>query len=344
MPGSNRVAFKHSRYAGAVSIFLVLFLILVSFPALSGTESEGNERDRLSGHALNATVWKGDGRASSFGQLARDAAERRYVLIGENHDNADHHRVQAKLIDALVAAGRKPSVVFEMIPTSLQATLDAYLAKTDSSAKGLGEAIGWEQRGWPAWETYQPIAEAAMQGGLPFLAGGLDRSRVMALGRTKIGEIDAAEKERLGLDREFPQPLLEDLLLELEVGHCNLVPKGALQPMVTVQRARDGSMARAMLDAGSEGAILIAGNGHVRNDRAVPYVLIQLAGDLEPSEILSVGLVGVEPDLTSFSDYLDGRDQFPFDYVVFTERVEPIDHCAKLRENFAKPASGDATQ
>ncbi|MCG8405668.1 MAG: ChaN family lipoprotein, partial [Phycisphaerales bacterium] len=178
------------------------------------------------------------------------------------------------------------------------------------------------------------------------LAGGLDRVRVVELGRSNVDDIDPAEQKRLGLDLVFPEPMLEALLLELEISHCNLVPKRALHPMVTVQRARDGSMARAMLDAGSGGAVLIAGKGHVRNDRAVPFVLTQLAENVEPSEILSVALVGVEPGLTTLSDYLDGQERFPFDYIIFTERAEPIDHCEKLRGHFSenRSAPGSAKQ
>lgn len=330
MPGSGPVSLKCSRHAQGI---LVLLLLLALFPAVSVADDNSSEWDRLTGHALNRTVWTGQGKPSSWQQLAGEAAGHRYVLLGENHDNADHHRVQARLIEAMVAAGRKPSIVLEMIPASEQPALDAYRAKPDSDAEGFGDAIGWEQRGWPAWETYQPIAEAAMSGNLPFLGGGLERSKIMQLARSTVDDIEPAEKKRLGLDQDFPEPLLGDLLEELEVSHCNLMPRDALSPMVIVQRARDGSMARAMLDAGSDGAVLIAGKGHVRNDRGVPYVLTRLAEATQP--LLSVGLVGVEPGMTVFSDYLEGRDRFPYDYVVFTERAEPVDYCAQLREQFS---------
>lgn len=280
-------------------------------------------------------MWSGNGEPSSWRKLVQAATERRFVLIGENHDNADHHRIQASLISALVEQGRRPAVVFEMIPSTDQPALDAYLAGADGKAEGLGEAIGWENRGWPAWSTYMPIAEAGMQAGLPFLGGGLERSQIMAMARGGPAGMDDVERKRLGLDGEFPDPLREDLLQELKVSHCDLMPKDSLGPMVMVQRARDGSMAQAMLSAGTRGAVLIAGKGHARNDRAVPFVLRQLDEDVEASSILSVGLVGVEPGAVNFADYLDGDDRFPFDYVVFTERTEPIDYCEKLRKHFS---------
>ena len=47
--------------------------------------------------------------------MADIAAARDFVLLGEKHDNPDHHRLQAWMIDALVARGRRPAIAMEML-------------------------------------------------------------------------------------------------------------------------------------------------------------------------------------------------------------------------------------
>lgn len=319
-----------------VRILLAAAIVLMSGILAAKTNAvDSGDWDRLAGHALNGTVWTGDGEPSSWQRLVEVSASRQFVLIGENHDNAAHHQLQANLIGALVARDRKPAVVFEMIPTEEQEALDTYLANEGATAEGLGNAVGWEARGWPAWETYLPIADMAMDNRLMMVAGGLGRESAMKLARGGSNALSAEEQSKLALGIDFPDPLKESLLEELRIGHCDLLPLEALHPMVAVQRARDGVMAHTLLSAGPNGAVLIGGKGHTRLDRAIPYVLKQLDQSLADSDIVSIGMVGVQPDANSFTDYLEAEDGLPFDFVVFTERTEPIDHCERLRERFS---------
>ncbi|HSG94176.1 MAG TPA: ChaN family lipoprotein, partial [Afifellaceae bacterium] len=126
-------------------------------------------------HPLAGTIWRGDGSRSDGTALSGAVLAADYVLLGEIHTNPDHHLIQAMLIDGLVAKGRRPAVVFEMIPAGLQTKLDEHLAANPDDAAGLGAALEWEKRGWPAWSMYRPVAEASLAAGLAIKAGDLDR-------------------------------------------------------------------------------------------------------------------------------------------------------------------------
>jgi uncharacterized iron-regulated protein len=192
--------------------------------------------------------------------------------LGEIHDNPDQHRLQAQLIGALVKMGRRPSIVLEMVPADFQTELNRHRGDGVSGAMGLGKLLRWEERGWPAWPIYQPIAEAALSSGLPLIAGGLDSRAEKAL---RSGQpLPSGTPLETGALQPLQPPLSQALSREVQEAHCNLLPSSAVEPMVRIQRLRDAYLARAMSSASErDGAVLIAGAGHVRKDWAVPRIL-----------------------------------------------------------------------
>ena len=95
-------------------------------------------------------------------KLASHLANDRYVLIGEVHDNVDHHLLQAWLIEQ-IAARAKPAIVMEMISSEQSQILKDYLSNPNAEPAGIGLALDWANSGWPDWSYYQPIAEIAMR-------------------------------------------------------------------------------------------------------------------------------------------------------------------------------------
>ena len=62
----------------------------------------------------------------------------RFVALGEQHDNADHHLLQARVVRALVARELHPAVVFEMLDLAQQPNIDRALAARPDDVDGLG--------------------------------------------------------------------------------------------------------------------------------------------------------------------------------------------------------------
>ena len=82
-------------------------------------------------------------------------------------------------------------------------------------------------------------------------------------------------------------------------------------------------------------SILIAGNGHVRNDRAVPWYLSRQD---KGAKIGSVILLEVDNATRSKDELiaLDGDGREVADYYWFTNQAEREDQCEKLRKQFGK--------
>jgi hypothetical protein len=147
----------------------------------------------------------------------------------------------------------------------------------------------------------------------------------------------------LGVDRPLPADAGLALFSEIRRAHCDAVPDESIERMVDVQRARDGQMAAALVraanDRGSEGAVLIAGTGHIRNDRGVPWALRRRA---PTTSIASVGFLEVRDGVDDPAAYVrDGTH----DAVWFIARVDDRDPCEVFRAprrpgRLDKPAGG----
>jgi len=302
-----------------------VFAVLV-FAGLACATSHGNPwvTDLYEDHPLVGRIW--DVSAESFvdpATLADRAAERRYVLLGEKHDNPDHHLLQARMIRELVARGRRPAVVLEMISLDRSDALATQLAEHPKDVDGLATAVDWEKSGWLAWEYYRPIAEAALENGLPFLAANLPIGAVKAMRRRPSAPPPDGEQPDPVQTAAVPADVREILTAEIQAGHCGHAPERMVQLLVEIQHARDAQLARVLEVAGEEdGAVLIAGNGHVRKWLAVPRFL-----EAEPPFVLA--FTEVRADVIDPAEYTRGG---VFDALWFTPRVDDVDPCEHFRE------------
>jgi uncharacterized iron-regulated protein len=273
------------------------------------------------------------GRVLQEAGLVERLAAARFVLLGERHDNPDHHALQAAIVRGLVAAGRRPAIAFEMLPGDDQPAVARYLAGAPTDAAGLGPAVEWQRSGWPDWSMYRPIADVAVTAGLPIIAANLSRADTRRVRADGLGGLEAGAVTRLGLDRPLPPEAAAALADEIRDVHCGHGTADLLDRMVVIQRARDAQMADRLAEAGrADGAVLIAGSGHVRNDRGVPFYLARRVPD---ATIATVAFVEVSAGADSVADYAGyfGTTRLPFDYVWFTARVDDVDHCAAFRKS-----------
>jgi uncharacterized iron-regulated protein len=201
------------------------------------------------------------------------------VILGEIHDNAEHHRLQNAILQALIARGRRPALAMEQFDREHQAALDAALAAPGATPDSVAEAGRFDRRGWD-WPAYRPLLETALAHRLPLVAANLSRrdARVLvSAGPAGLGAL--AEPELAVRVARASSPALKAAIeSDIENGHCgHRFAAPVLAGMVAAQQARDAVMAalseRAALAGGRQGAVLIAGSGHARRDRGVPAYL-----------------------------------------------------------------------
>lgn len=272
------------------------------------------------------------GAVSTEEELITAARAGHFVLLGEQHDNADHHARQAKLVRAVLGHGRTPALAFEMFDVPDQAAIDSYFSNHPKDAFGLGTAVGWEDKGWPSWTMYAAIVEAGVQGKARIIAANLPRAEVMGAAKSGTVLIDG---EPRGLP-ELPPEQVEAMKEEMFESHCRHLPKEMMGAMASAQIARDVTLAHRVITADQgDGTILIAGNGHARTDRGVPW---HLRNQGAKGSILSVGFLEVQQGQLDPMHYGDDGAPPPFDFVWFTPGWDRGDPCEEFLEDH-KPRS-----
>ncbi len=319
-----------------VSAALLIALPIVSAAPAAPADLGAWETTLGLDNPLVGKVWDvAGGRFVSPEQAARELAGDRFVLLGEKHDNPDHHRLQAWVLSRLVAEGRRPAVAFEMFTTDQQETIDRALAAAPHDADRLAEAVAWESSGWPAWTMYRPIFEVALRAGLPIVAANLDPATTKALSRGGVDAVDPATASRLGLDRPLDPETRKEMAAEIVESHCGYANEAMVGAMIAVQRGRDGSMARAMLAAGGDdGSVLVTGFGHAREDRGVPADLVADGASGGIGAVAFLEVQDGDTDPAAYAEAFDGR--LPFDFVWFTPRLDDEDPCDKFRDSLKK--------
>ncbi|NDW03222.1 ChaN family lipoprotein [Jiella pacifica] len=283
-------------------------------------------------------IFQGDGNRADAAALMSAAKTARYVLLGETHDNPDHHRLQSDIVADLADATADLSLVFEMIPPRLGSVVSAFGTPRAGAidVDALADRLEWSERGWLDFSMYRPMFETARREGLAVAPGNLDRDVVSSIARGGVSALPPEMRTRLSLDVPADPETVADLTEEVRTAHCGLMPEAALSAMADAQRARDGAMAAAMVDAArsGNGAVLIAGSGHVRDDRGVPSILKRVDPE---AETLSVRMLEVAGEDGNPADYgLAAETPAPYDFTIFTPRADRDDPCEALRARMEK--------
>jgi uncharacterized iron-regulated protein len=286
-------------------------------------------------HPLNHRIW--DARSGQFvsqEQFLDAAAGADHVLLGEVHVNPYHHAAQESVLAALVARGRRPAVVFEMMERDQQPGIDALRAARRPTADELAEATGFSDSGWD-WPLYRPLVALALEHELPILAGNAPIDETRALVKDGVDSIEPERWRTLGLDRPLA-PAAQVALVDIMVqSHCGHAPGDYAERLVEAQRLRDATMAEVMLGAAPAPTVLITGSGHARRDFGVPLYLEEWAPD---ARLLTLRLVEVDPGAIDPADYRDtivGLPR-PFDYLWFTPALERPDPCEEFRKGLER--------
>lgn len=279
-------------------ILLLVVLLLGGCQHVPPPPVAGEIRDLRNGEVISAQ--------ELLARLSKPAR----VIIGEQHDNADHHAVQLWLLQNLGQQREQGSLLLEMLTADQQARVDQ-VRNSSPPPDDLTAALAW-QDGWD-WNLYGPIVRFALTQPYPLLAANLDNSEIRAVYR---------HPPALDGTRTNAATVKSELLGEISDSHCGLLPQSQMPAMLAVQQQRDRRMATRLFEAPAP-ALLLAGGFHARKNVGVPLHALDLGASEAPT-VLMLAEQGsqITPAMA--------------DYVWFTPATPTQDYCAEMRKQFGK--------
>lgn len=258
------------------------------------------------------------------------ASKPEVLLLGEVHDNPEHHRIRESLfqLGAIVTAHLTTDRAadfarFQDMAKATERTLTLDDFKAWTSWGSTAGTIGWND------DIARMLFDVSVQGKIPVYAGDVPRDAIRRVSMEGEAALKQEEVDRLHIKEPLGAELDAAALTELEDDYCRTLPREALGGMAYAQRYRDASLADALIKAAEKhgSAVLVADNSRVRTDRGVPWYLRQR---MTGKTIVSVSLIEVEDGKNDPESYVprdpDGKPAT--DYILFTPKAKRDDPCA----------------
>lgn len=148
------------------------------------------------GALARATVRGPDGRLDTEVLVASVMAAD-MICVGEQHDDADHHRVQHELLQRLVArSDRTLALGLEMVQRPGQQTLDDYSRGALDEAR-LAEVLEWRTRWGFDFAMYEPLFHTAHEHGVRLLALNAPKELTRAVAKMGLAHLSPEVQDSL---------------------------------------------------------------------------------------------------------------------------------------------------
>ena len=257
----------------------------------------------------------GAGRPTPRSALLSRLATDEFVFVGEKHDNAEHHGIEAHLIARRLDARPGSAVVFEMLDDAQREAVTRLAPGADLET--IKSGLQLPAKGW-SFDVYGPLFKLA-----------LDRGRLVPgnIGKAFIGQVYGQGEAAMAGDERFAtaagtsETVRTHLLERIYEAHCGMQDRASLAPMLSIQLAKDASMAQALV--ANTPSLLIAGGEHVRRDTGVPDHVVRR--DATGTRLV-IQLLEADGDATDIAAMIAAAG--PADFYWVTPATAAKDYCA----------------
>ncbi len=203
-----------------------------------------------------------------------------FVLLGEQHDQASHHRWQAQMIASLTALRDDMVIGLEMLPRSAQNVLDQWVEGTITLPQFISQSEWYDTWRFDI-ELYLPILELARDQKIPLVALNVPQEIISQTSQLGWENVEHATKTQIG--DPAPASTLYRKLLTNVFGQHEGSNEKSIAHFIEAQLVWDRSFAQGMLDAKMKPTRLvigIIGSGHLQYGYGVTHQL-SASGDYE---------------------------------------------------------------
>ena len=258
---------------------MLLALFLTLWPAAASAEDRALDlaigdpakKERVAPLLLDAITDTASGELLTPRALAPRLAGVSLLFVGESHDSVASHQVQKRVIEELLAAGRKVMIGLEMMPYPKQQALDHWSAGllTEEGFLTLGQ---WYDSWGYHWHYYRDIFLLARDHHLPMVALNAPREVISSVRKKGFKDLTPEEAAHIpttiDLGSEDHRTLIRTFFEGDDAAHAAMSPE-QFESMFAAQCTWDATMAfhatEALAKRGEPGSILVVlvGAGHV---------------------------------------------------------------------------------
>ena len=229
----------------------------------------------------------GKPRALAQAEILNDAVGREVVLLGESHNDFDHHQWQLQTLASVYLLRPRMVIGFEAFPRRVQPVLDQWVAGNLTQRQFL-ERVEWEKIWNVPAALYLPLFQFARLNRIPMAALNVDKKLTEEISKKGWDGVPAEQKE--GVSRPAPATrAYEEYLFEVYKQHVH--DKGSAAPnrsdagfrrfgesQTTWDRAMAEALARHLKGERESRPLVVGimGSGHVRNGYGVAHQLRDL--------------------------------------------------------------------
>jgi uncharacterized iron-regulated protein len=190
---------------------------------------------------------------TDFEAMLAELAHVDVVLVGEQHDDPNTHRLESALLQGLVRRNVPVTVSLEMFERDVQPALDAYLGGQNTEEDFLKTS-----RPWARYSTdYRSLVEIAKDRSWPVIAANVPRKYASEIAKTGIASLSAlptAERALIAGSLQCPKDAYFDRFAASMGEHLGSTPatEAASTSLATLDRyyqsqcAKDETMAESI--------------------------------------------------------------------------------------------------
>jgi uncharacterized iron-regulated protein len=217
--------------------------------------------------AAVAVVASPSGALVDWGAFVDGLMAARVIAVGEKHDEASHHLVQAKVLAAVAEKDPDLVVGLEMVSQDQQGFLDDYRSGKTSEA----DFSAWWKKTWGFdYLIYKPIFDAARAKNLKIVGLNAPIALVKAVAKKGLSGLTPEQRASLPSSiQESSDVRYQSFVKDSLSGHG--LPPEAVARLIEAQAVWNETMgAKAAELAASSRVLVIAGQGHMLWRAGIP--------------------------------------------------------------------------
>lgn len=216
-----------------------------------------------------------------------------YIVVGEQHDRAWHHRIQLEIYRSQLGRRKGPVALgMEMFQRPFQAALDDYVAERIDEETML-ERTEWETRWGMATKSYRPLWRLAREASSPVAALNVPRDVTKKIARLGLDGLSPQERANLPETIDTSNEAQREYLKKAFGRHGAEMSDVDFEHFLEAQATWDEVMAETAVDftdanEAVDAMVIVAGRAHARRDFGIPPRMERRLGDGADDRVLSV--------------------------------------------------------